>query len=594
LLTLEGKKLTSEYPELDEVDVLNPDNSSRAQRWSGHRTTTYEGYLGNEGPTKDTTYEKYLLLAWPAKSADSRMLTLSGVGTYFKQMVAAHASSEAVRHFVQRVVAMKKRGEFRPNGELSFGHDLYQEITSRPNLRDMAPTYLELYPQGSYAKEEPPNLNAAYFIQHGLMGGNDRSLFRDLLHWASSTATWETIGQTVVEGFKNDMEGALVFVQLCEQLSLPRPIWQPFLVVALRMCDAMASDSPLAPPPQYWFPPAVHQSNSTQPALLKVMWDTAMMLADKTDGTDESDSSAAAKLLIQYVSKSPLDILVPSGPPLKGRSYNIANALPDFTKIIQLVERFPAVWEASKSAILKTIGSDISVALAFIKQCRSANLPETVWGPAVGICIRSAAPPADQELNDDGYQKLLWGVALNLPTPTLCQALATRYLALPEGKVRQARLVLRAVCAANKRAFQDKRDALAPLLTQWSQWLEKGLLEMQRKCLQAEKLIYEDGTISGEPSLNVFLASPEYSTKVSGKFRTIVDARKYAANVTFNNSSGNARPDGRGKDAYVIITKTPEYAFQMENKAKVMQMEYEQLFALLPRSTETAAFKAPA
>ncbi|KAJ9122422.1 hypothetical protein QFC22_001847 [Naganishia vaughanmartiniae] len=49
LLDLEGKQLRKSYPTLADADVLNPDHQSRYQRWSGHRTKTYEGSLGNEG-----------------------------------------------------------------------------------------------------------------------------------------------------------------------------------------------------------------------------------------------------------------------------------------------------------------------------------------------------------------------------------------------------------------------------------------------------------------------------------------------------------------------------------------------------------------
>jgi hypothetical protein len=54
LLSLDGRQLNRQNLVLDDADVLIPDNETRAERWRGHRTTTYEGYLGNEGPTKRT------------------------------------------------------------------------------------------------------------------------------------------------------------------------------------------------------------------------------------------------------------------------------------------------------------------------------------------------------------------------------------------------------------------------------------------------------------------------------------------------------------------------------------------------------------
>ncbi|EPQ26345.1 uncharacterized protein PFL1_05993 [Pseudozyma flocculosa PF-1] len=49
-------------------DVLNPDSKSMLQLWAGHRRQE-SGWLGNDGPSQDTIYSKYVLIAWPERLA---------------------------------------------------------------------------------------------------------------------------------------------------------------------------------------------------------------------------------------------------------------------------------------------------------------------------------------------------------------------------------------------------------------------------------------------------------------------------------------------------------------------------------------------
>ncbi|KAE9310956.1 hypothetical protein PF008_g20323 [Phytophthora fragariae] len=48
------------------MNFLNPGRDSLAELWEGHGNSTFEGYLGNEGATRNTTYSRYAIVAWPA------------------------------------------------------------------------------------------------------------------------------------------------------------------------------------------------------------------------------------------------------------------------------------------------------------------------------------------------------------------------------------------------------------------------------------------------------------------------------------------------------------------------------------------------
>lgn len=45
---------------------MNPGKETLNELWEPHGNSTFEGYLGNEGATKSTTYSRYAIVAWPA------------------------------------------------------------------------------------------------------------------------------------------------------------------------------------------------------------------------------------------------------------------------------------------------------------------------------------------------------------------------------------------------------------------------------------------------------------------------------------------------------------------------------------------------
>ncbi|KAE8231631.1 hypothetical protein CF326_g3354 [Tilletia indica] len=681
-ISLNGRILATSEIDLDDANVLNPDNLTRIERWSGHRTTTYEGNLGNEGPTKDTRYEKYLLLAWPAKTAEDRILALAGVNSHFTNMLSASASSELVRKFVQRIVNMKAAGTFKPERENKFGRALYKHIASVPNLHDLLPVYFDLFPRGTYAPETPapssyytryytgygmtatettgnPFIDIIQTIQHSgiwqklgdkiindfagqilptldlmeevkkstvlqseikyqivkkLLGLfrhqipptpmpdgrskealqrklwpavlasegsesfkdlartyiayfpqgayaspqlDDKQRFGDLPRLAASPSAWEVIRATVTKAFDNDMEGALIFVHKSMQQSLPRTVWQPFLDISLKLCEVQEPAlAPVTPSfsPFYEF----SRPRPTRSTLLKAMWNTAMLLNARKEDV-KSDSDAAAKLLKRYIA------MAPTG--LAGLEYGIQTPNGDgsFTDLIQIAQKFPSVWETSKCQILRAMASDMKLVLRFVKQCRLANLPEAVWGSSVEVCARLVALPKEGELDDVAFQNVLWHVAIDVPAPKLCQASVARYMVVPTANATKAVSALTTICKADLRSFKSKLAVLEPLLRYWLKGMEEKV-QMQHN--EANKWIFPDGTIPSRPDLRNFLRSPQISTKIVGQFSGIGAARICASRIIFQNCSGTAEAGGRGKDAYVTVTKKPTPARQLEAERK--------------------------
>ncbi|KAJ3088460.1 hypothetical protein HK102_008693 [Quaeritorhiza haematococci] len=89
--------------------ILNPDQKKLAALWRGHRSNTYEGYLGNEGPTKDTTYFKWVLVAVPLADDDRETLTLARFASEEARLASFIASnpssSNALIAWLQELVA---------------------------------------------------------------------------------------------------------------------------------------------------------------------------------------------------------------------------------------------------------------------------------------------------------------------------------------------------------------------------------------------------------------------------------------------------------------------------------------------------------
>ncbi|CAD6893297.1 unnamed protein product [Tilletia caries] len=693
MISLEGRHLTASRIQLNDTDALNPEELTLLQRWRG-RESTFERYISDFGPAKDTTCEKFLLLAWPTKLTEDKMLALAGIHIHFSLMLSTGASTAAVRKFVQRVLRMKAEGKFKQDEEIQFGQALYTFIDSERSLYDLFPLYFTLYPQGTHvpksiapsyladmygmtpaadtktpfidiiklakharlweccgekivrafegesniiptldlmeevrkstvlptetmdklikqflglfrqpvATTTDPDLCEDEALQQKLWSAvlvNERSesfedlartyvayfpqggyaetelenteRFKDLLRLATSTKTWKMISPTVLNAFEGDVEGALVFVQLCNERSLPRAVWNPFLDIALKFCEAPKKKAVSPPAPRR---PVIHDDcselsespegseesdsskvfdgpNVAKSDLLKAMWNVAMMLDAKKEGS-RPYADAVAQLLKRYITMAPMGIAA-----VATKEYDVEE---DFSDLIQLACKFPTVWKASKSQVFGALRSDMKRSIMFISKCRIANLPQTVWGPIVDICASVHTRPAHKELSDLTFQAALWRLAIDLPAPSLCQASVNRYIEISSSKGTAACTALTAECKTDLRAFQRQRTVLEPLLLHW---------------LHAETKRWDSiaPTITGIDSNDALAAFVESSIMTTrfGNFGSITEARKWAAEITFKNCSITAEPDGRGQDSFVLITKDAKCFKEIEAKRKVIK-----------------------
>jgi len=170
LLTLNGTSLGGRLygwtASLENKNLLNPDQKSSLALWHGRRTTTYEGSLGNEGMTKDTTYHKYIVIAWPLRTLSISLTSLLGKQVAFRALMTAEPTDEAqVEEFLQELVTSKDRSlttklkkypymhapslpghpALSPSQSTSR-HYLFNYVMSKPARERLIKYYLDIFP----------------------------------------------------------------------------------------------------------------------------------------------------------------------------------------------------------------------------------------------------------------------------------------------------------------------------------------------------------------------------------------------------------------------------------------------------------------
>jgi hypothetical protein len=91
----------------DEVDVkfnfLNPGRETRSQLWTKpFGSSDMHGYLGNEGPSKDSVYSRYAIVAWPVEERLENALKFINLTTAFEDLCELPSiESETLKWMVQ-------------------------------------------------------------------------------------------------------------------------------------------------------------------------------------------------------------------------------------------------------------------------------------------------------------------------------------------------------------------------------------------------------------------------------------------------------------------------------------------------------------
>ncbi|KAJ8537432.1 hypothetical protein ON010_g13165 [Phytophthora cinnamomi] len=99
-----GKKLgTTSKTEFD-LNFLNPDQDTLAQIWEERGESTFEGYLGNEGATRNTTYSRYAVVAWPLVRGVANTLEFINASAAIEALQAQRpVAPEMLRTFINAV-----------------------------------------------------------------------------------------------------------------------------------------------------------------------------------------------------------------------------------------------------------------------------------------------------------------------------------------------------------------------------------------------------------------------------------------------------------------------------------------------------------
>ncbi|WVF69544.1 hypothetical protein IAT40_004322 [Kwoniella sp. CBS 6097] len=253
LLGLDGKSMNNagSAMELYDRDTLNSDRLTELELWKGRRTTTYEGYLGNEGPTKDTTYHKYIILALPLRKLETNLATYVGDEAAFYALKESGTAPDAtrMRSFLQYLIkkASDTSANKHPNvysieyGYMSaravdndqFRHSVFEEILKLPGGTERG-VLAELYVLAFPACAQLASTN------------KPESKWADMLELVNNDDLWQAVQPTVVKKLQGDLTHLHRFLLQCFSSGIPLTKWQDVLAIATSPRTLLPSDVELA------------------------------------------------------------------------------------------------------------------------------------------------------------------------------------------------------------------------------------------------------------------------------------------------------------------------------------------------------------
>ncbi|KAE9082814.1 hypothetical protein PF010_g21440 [Phytophthora fragariae] len=99
-----GKKYGTTSKTVFDLNFLNPDQDTLAQIWEECGESTFEGYLGNEGATRKTTYSRYAVVAWPVSRGMENTLEFINASAAIEALQAQKpVAPETLRTFINAV-----------------------------------------------------------------------------------------------------------------------------------------------------------------------------------------------------------------------------------------------------------------------------------------------------------------------------------------------------------------------------------------------------------------------------------------------------------------------------------------------------------
>ncbi|KAF4039877.1 2OG-Fe(II) oxygenase superfamily [Phytophthora infestans] len=122
--SLSGEKLATASSGAFELNFLNPDQDTLEQIWEERGESTFEGYLGNEGATRNTTYSRYALVAWPvANGVENSLKLISSTAAIEALQTQRPVAPETLRKFMSAAgdKMAKTQAEFTRSQAYSYG-----------------------------------------------------------------------------------------------------------------------------------------------------------------------------------------------------------------------------------------------------------------------------------------------------------------------------------------------------------------------------------------------------------------------------------------------------------------------------------------
>ncbi|KAL9934164.1 hypothetical protein V8E36_007246 [Tilletia maclaganii] len=264
LLTMEGQPMKiGQAPSLRDGNILNPDKKTSGQLWHGQRSTVYEGYLGNEGPTKDTTYHKYILLAAPQALG---ILTFLGERAAFDELTKTKPSVQRLELFLR---------ELRSRDSSAFDYEqnhvrakLLEYITKHKEFHRLALPALRLVSDPKYltpAASQPSSLFHPTSLQTRASDGRLDTSVLIALMTTQSIWTQPGIQGCVHDLFRHREDAILDVVLRCLDDGIEPALWKGFR----QMLDGLQRGR---------LPPSFPGSSSNH---LKKLWSAAIRVDDE-------------------------------------------------------------------------------------------------------------------------------------------------------------------------------------------------------------------------------------------------------------------------------------------------------------------------
>ncbi|GMF51648.1 unnamed protein product [Phytophthora fragariaefolia] len=125
-----GKKFGATSRAVFNLNFLNPDQDSLAAIWEECGESTFEGYLGNEGATRNTTYRRYAIVGWPVALGVENALEFINTRAAIEVLQAKRpVAPETLRTFINAAGDKLKEAQEKCSRENVYAYTEPRKVT---------------------------------------------------------------------------------------------------------------------------------------------------------------------------------------------------------------------------------------------------------------------------------------------------------------------------------------------------------------------------------------------------------------------------------------------------------------------------------